>query len=122
MRQRTPEGNNECRVPEIFSQFLNAAFVSGDLEKAAGLLVDDVTIHLLGQTHHGIDAWMRSTGPAIRAFSDLCLARDVMLVDGELIAIRWTLAGKHTGEYRGIAPTGRQVEWCSTPVPSLPGS
>lgn len=42
-----------------------------------------------------------------RAFPDLRLTIQDMLVDGDKVAIRWASAGTHKGELQGIAPSGK---------------
>jgi steroid delta-isomerase-like uncharacterized protein len=45
----------------------------------------------------------------LSSFSDVsCVAED-MVAEGDKVAVRWTWSGKHTSEYMGIAPTGRQA-------------
>jgi predicted ester cyclase len=47
------------------------------------------------------------------AFSDLTVDVDDMIVDGDTVAARLTLSGRHTGTFAGVEPTGRSVQWCS---------
>ena len=43
------------------------------------------------------------------AFSDIHIAIDDLVSEGDKVAIRWTANMKHTGDALGFAPTGRQV-------------
>jgi len=43
-------------------------------------------------------------------FPDLRSHEDALLGDGDLIAIRWTITGTHTGTFFGVAPTGRAIQ------------
>src|SRR5438105_6835581 len=43
------------------------------------------------------------------AFSDLHFTIDQLIVEGDLAAVRLHLSGKHTGEFYGVAPTGKHV-------------
>jgi steroid delta-isomerase-like uncharacterized protein len=46
---------------------------------------------------------------ALGAFSGMkCVVED-MVAEGDKVAVRWTWSGKHTGDYMGMAPTGKQV-------------
>jgi hypothetical protein len=44
------------------------------------------------------------------AFSDLNFAVDDVIAEGDRVVLIWTARGRHTGEYRGIAPTGLSDE------------
>jgi predicted ester cyclase len=41
---------------------------------------------------------------------------DQVLAEGDLVAARQTWAGTHDGDFMGVAPTGRHVEFTSTAV------
>jgi predicted ester cyclase len=43
------------------------------------------------------------------AFDDLHLDEDLLFGGAGHVCARWTLRGVHTGEYGGIAPTGREI-------------
>jgi predicted ester cyclase len=43
------------------------------------------------------------------AFPDLHIALDELIAEGDSVFVRSTMTGTHDGEYKGIAPTGRNV-------------
>ena len=43
------------------------------------------------------------------AFHSLHLTNEIVIAEGEKVAVRGWLRGVHQGEYMGIAPTGKQV-------------
>ena len=47
----------------------------------------------------------------LAGFPDFSLERRVLLIDGPLSADQWIMRGTQTGEYQGLPPTGRMVEF-----------
>jgi len=45
-----------------------------------------------------------------KAFPDVSLALEDLVVEGDRVAARMTMRGTHSGEYLGIKPTGRTVK------------
>jgi predicted ester cyclase len=45
----------------------------------------------------------------VNAFPDSQVTIDVMIAEGDRVATK-TMTGTHTGEFNGIAPTGKHVE------------
>jgi predicted ester cyclase len=43
------------------------------------------------------------------AFPDLHISLDELIAEDERVFVRTTMTGTHDGEYKGIAPTGRNV-------------
>ena len=42
------------------------------------------------------------------AFSDVEFSVEDMMAEGDKVVWRWTLQGKHTGDFRGLPPTGKE--------------
>lgn len=57
----------------------------------------------------GIKGARQAFDIALIAFSDFRHDIDSQLVDGDLVVTRTTGHGRHTGEFLGIAPTGKEV-------------
>jgi steroid delta-isomerase-like uncharacterized protein len=43
------------------------------------------------------------------AFPDLQITIEDQIAEGDKVVTRWSSRGTHDGEFRGIAPTGRQI-------------
>jgi steroid delta-isomerase-like uncharacterized protein len=50
------------------------------------------------------------------AFPDLTVTVDLMLAEGDLVAVRWTARGTNTGSGNGLPATGRSVAVSGTTV------
>ena len=50
------------------------------------------------------------------AFPDLAVNVDLMVAEGDLVAVRWTARGTNTGTGNGIPVTGRKVEVNGTAI------
>ena len=44
------------------------------------------------------------------AFSPLDVTVDELVAEGDKVAVRWRLRGVHSGEFMGLAPTGKEVQ------------
>jgi steroid delta-isomerase-like uncharacterized protein len=52
----------------------------------------------------------RTLAELIEAFPDVEATIEEMIAEGERVAVRWVDSGTHKGTWRGVAPTGKQVE------------
>jgi predicted ester cyclase len=34
-----------------------------------------------------------------------------VITEDDLVVVRWTATGTHTGEFQGVEPTGKQATW-----------
>ena len=50
-----------------------------------------------------------SIGALLAAFPDITSSEDDLIADGNKVVTRRTLRGTHTGEFMGMAPTGKEV-------------
>jgi steroid delta-isomerase-like uncharacterized protein len=57
----------------------------------------------------GREAFKARASAVRRAFSNLEVEIDALVVEGDRIAWRWSMTGDHVGPFLGVAPTGRRV-------------
>ena len=61
-----------------------------------------------------VERYKRGVAATRAAFPDVEVTFDCMVAEGDLVAYQCTWRGTHRGAWRGIAPTGRRVEWRAT--------
>jgi predicted ester cyclase len=46
---------------------------------------------------------------SLSSFANMSCTIEDMIAEGDKVAVRWTWSGRHTGDYMGMVPTGKQV-------------
>jgi predicted ester cyclase len=54
-------------------------------------------------------AYEKTAGVMLGAFPDMVAMLHELVAEGEYVALRYSVRGTHTGDFHGIAPTGRTV-------------
>jgi predicted ester cyclase len=88
--------NDQAR--DVVRRYLNAAFVRKDFEGLDELVANE-----------GLKNAARGF---VAAFPDIEMHFEHEVAEGDLVAVRISAAGTHTGEFRGYAPSGRR--WQAT--------
>jgi predicted ester cyclase len=87
-------------------------FCQGDLDLLDQLISPDIVHHVPppqpGPGPEGVKDFVRMIRSA---FSDLHVVSQNELAEGDKVLIHSTSSGTHTGEFMGVAPTGRRVEF-----------
>ncbi len=93
------------RVYEIIS--------AGDFDRAEEIVdasVQDNELLPCDPPARLIDTFKETFSEAREGFPDLTIAVEDVMAEGDRVTARVTMRGTHSGEFQGIAPTGRQVE------------
>lgn len=93
------------RIPE--------AVQAGDFDALDEILAEDVVDHLpapLGEVR-GREEAKNVVRQIKAAFPDLSVTVEDMVAEGDTVAVRVRWNATHEGEYLGIEPTGREVEF-----------
>jgi predicted ester cyclase len=87
-----------------------AEVVKGEQGTVRELLAPNQVQHWgLGGDTVGVDAFLERFALRLTAFPDLTFRVDLVVAEDDLVATRFTATGTQTGEWQGIAPTGRAV-------------
>jgi steroid delta-isomerase-like uncharacterized protein len=79
-----------------------------------GLLADDSIAHGMGPGGadlYGRDAFKTAHATFLGALPDLRITLDQVLVDGDMVAARFTCRATHRGDHLGVAATGQPVQF-----------
>ena len=86
---------------------------SGDIDDIVSTIDEvfcpDALVHSPLSAGSGPDTMKLIWSLLLRAFPDIHVTVDDMVVDGDKVASRQTVTGTHLGEYRSLAPTGKTV-------------
>lgn len=87
------------------------AFNSRDRETISELLAEDVVEHGIHRELHGPEEVFEFLDAHFKTFPDYAGSTEQIIAEGDVVAVRYTVTGTHTGEYRDLEPTGHTTEW-----------
>ena len=85
---------------KIFSNRVAQAISEGDLEALDELMAPELA-----------DEFKRDVAEIRRAFPDYAGTNVEQIAEGEEVANRFVYLGTHLGEFEGVSPTGKRVEF-----------
>ena len=79
----------------------------------AEVLAPDYVAHAPGLPGplEGVEAWSQFTAAFTEAFPDLRLTVQDIMAEGDMVAARVAFRGTHRGEFQGIPPTDKEVNF-----------
>lgn len=108
--RRTPSNPSPQEVRELFARFDERIYNGGDLAAVDDLVAEDFRHRAPIPTPQGREGFREFITGFREAFPDATSTTEDTVVEGDLIAVRYTMRGTHRGEFAGIPATGRQVE------------
>jgi predicted ester cyclase len=99
-------------------RFFHEIAVGGNLDAIEEVFAADYADHDIGkeqETVVGSDG-IRSDISRWRDGFDFIFALDRQICEGDDVVTLWTWTGTHTGDFMGIAPTGKQVSMTGTTI------
>ena len=104
---------NEALVQRFIDQYLN----TGDQSVLAEFLTPDCQLYCNAKCEASDVAGYDDLVTKFRAgFPDLDHTLDEVLSTDDRLAYRWTNRGTHRGEFEGIPPTGKRIEFTGTTI------
>lgn len=112
---------SEEETKAIIDRWWDEVWIKKNLAIADELLADNVVLHNFGVVVEGREAWRQSMTPFFTGFPDLNIPIEFTVAEGDKIAVRWTATGTHTGDFRGIAPTGKRINIAGVAIARVAG-
>ena len=104
----TTPAENVAVVRSLFEEGMNGA----DLAVFDRVAAPDIVYH--GATvgdESALEALKRIYGEALAGFPGIQYTLLTSVADGDAAALRYSVEGVHTGDFRGLAPTGNNITW-----------
>jgi steroid delta-isomerase-like uncharacterized protein len=91
------------------------AYNERDLEAEADVLAPGLVVHVPAAPGplEGLEAWRQFSGSFAEAFPDLRLTVQDIMAEDNRVAARVAFHGTHRGEFQGIPPTDKEVNFTS---------
>ena len=109
MSESTTEGDHEA----VVRRYIEEGYNEKDPAVLRETMTEDVVVHgLIGVDGpvEGIDAYGEYAATMMGAFPDVTGEIHEIIVSGDRVTGRWTIAGTHEGDLFGIEPTGESIE------------
>jgi predicted ester cyclase len=99
-RIRKEETKMSAQENKAISNRVAQAISEGDLDALADLMAPELA-----------EEFKRDVSELRRAFPDYAGTNVEQIVEGEKVANRFVFLGTHLGEFEGVSPTGRRIEF-----------
>ena len=96
---------------KLVLRFYDEVAGAGHVELLPELLADGFVLHgAPGGDVSGTEPVARNVRALRAAFEGLTFDIGDVVAEDDRVAARWTMRGTHTGDFHGIAPTGKPIE------------
>jgi predicted ester cyclase len=95
---------------EAAKKWFEVVWNQGRREAIAEMLSPDVAFHDGSTDSVGIEPFLLFFDRMNATLSKIHLDVDDILVQGDLVCVRWRAKAKHTGDGLGLLPTGKEIE------------
>lgn len=101
--------DNAARMRRLFEE----AWTEGNTAVVGEVVADEFVFTRGGDVQEGGPELYKDLIESTREmFPDMTYSLDDVIVgeDGDSVVLRWTVTATHEGEYKGIEPTGQQIQ------------
>jgi len=109
-------------------RYLEEVWGRGNTDLIDAVLSANYTLRVLqgGLGHEervmrGTERLKQSVESYHRAFPDLRITSHTMVAEDDRVVVEWTAQATHSGEFRGIPPTGKQVSYAGISIYRMEG-
>jgi steroid delta-isomerase-like uncharacterized protein len=83
------------------------AWVVNDLDVLDEIFAQDYRVN---ETRIGVEGVKQAVQFLHSVFSDISAELHEMIAEADKVVIRWTIRGRHTGNFMGVLPTDKELE------------
>lgn len=102
------------RNKALMSRYVDIVLNGRDVNRFGEVMAPDFVAHRGDELLQGIDTERRVMEGLWGAFSDIRFNIELMMAEDDRVTIQYTAPATHSGEFLGIAPTGRRITWHGT--------
>jgi steroid delta-isomerase-like uncharacterized protein len=107
-------GAQESKV--LVRRFIEEIFVKGNADAVDKLVTSNFTPHSWGSMPSGIEPLKDAVKRVHAGVSDVSMKIEDVIAEEDRIAVRLTARGRHTGEFMGLPPSGREYTISETHI------
>ena len=97
---------------EIARRYVEDVWGQGDFEAERQIVAANVVDHNPGSGGaRGLDAHHATLTAVRAAFPDMHMKLDLLVAEGDKVTARWTASATHLGDFYGMPPTAKRVEF-----------
>ena len=100
----------------LVRRFIDEVFVKGNPDAVDKLVTHDFTPHSWGNVPPGADALKDAIRRVHAGLADVSFKIEDLIAEEDRVAVRVTAHGRHTGEFIGLAPSGREYTISETHI------
>ena len=95
---------------EFLRKAVEEVWNKGNFDNMKEMVSDDFVIHFPGEEIRGLENIKTFYTELRKAFPDIRFTIVDQIAEENKVVTRWTAAGTHKGEFKGIPPTGQKVK------------
>ena len=107
-------GLHESKV--LIRRFIDEIFVKGNADAVDKLVTSDFTPHSWGRMPPGIEPLKEAIKRVHAGLSDVSMKIEDVIAEEDKVAVRLTARGRHTGEFMGLSPSGKDYTISETHI------
>ncbi|NLS09474.1 ester cyclase [Nesterenkonia sp. MY13] len=116
----TATGTRTPRIQANVDLILEAfeALARQDMDACLAVMAEDFRINIAGMPYQkrGKSAWKKNFATIFTGFPDFTPHIEDVVAEGSKVVVRVRFTGTHLGEFLGIQPTGKKLNYLSTEI------
>jgi steroid delta-isomerase-like uncharacterized protein len=87
-----------------------------NLDSLDSLMMHNFCYHTQSQNIQGLDVIKQVVKDEVEGFPDLHVTIEDIIAEGDKVWVRLEQTGTHTGEFRGLSPTGKKIKYSTVAI------